>query len=72
MNTDARRKASANYLKTVTQINFRVKPEKKTMIQDFASHHGVSVNALLLQAVDYFMDHPELITPTDATKRDES
>ena len=54
--TDAQRRARDKWLnEKVETINVRVPKGKKTVIQDYASAHGESVNGFINRAIDETM-----------------
>ena len=54
--TDAQRRARDKWLnEKVETINVRVPKGKKTVIQDYASAHGESVNGFINRAIDEAM-----------------
>lgn len=55
--TDARRKASAKYLKeTVEDVRIRVPKGQKTVIKEHAEKQGESMNAFVIRAIDETME----------------
>ena len=54
--TDARRKASAKYLKeSVEDVRIRVPKGQKAIIKDHAERQGESMNAFVIRAIDETM-----------------
>ncbi|MDD6465382.1 MAG: hypothetical protein PUF75_05535 [Coprococcus sp.] len=55
--TDARRKASAKYLKeTVEDVRIRVPKGQKAVIKEHAEKQGESMNAFVIRAIDETME----------------
>ena len=55
--TDARRKASAKYLKeTVEDVRIRVPKGQKAVIKEHAEKQGESMNAFVIRAIDGTME----------------
>lgn len=55
--TDARRKASAKYLKeSVEDVRIRVPKGQKAVIKDHAEKQGESMNAFVIRAIDETME----------------
>ncbi len=55
--TDARRKASAKYLKeTVEDVRIRVQKGQKAVIKEHAEKQGESMNAFVIRAIDETME----------------
>ena len=55
--TDARRKASAKYLKEMVEdVRIRVPKGQKAVIKEHAEKHGESMNAFVIRAIDETME----------------
>ena len=63
--TDARRKASAKYLKeSVEDIRIRVRKGDKAKLQDHAASMGESTNAFVVRAITETMNRDNQTSPT--------
>lgn len=54
--TEAQKKATTKYLKTLKEVRFRVKPEEYEQIQSSATSKGLSVRAFILQAIQHELE----------------
>lgn len=62
--TDARRKASAKYLKeSVEDVRIRVPKGQKAVIKDHAEKQGESMNAFVIRAIDETMERDDSKEP---------
>ncbi|MDO5362454.1 MAG: hypothetical protein Q4F03_07370 [Eubacteriales bacterium] len=59
-NTDARRKASAKYLKeSVEDVRIRVPKGQKAIIKAHADSQGESMNQFVIRAINETMEHDQ-------------
>ncbi len=54
--SEAQKRASSKYKQKFDELRFRVTPEQKDKIKEFASSHGLSVSELVNRSVQEFMD----------------